>query len=87
MRYSAAAERVLKIFYPQAAQRQGGFSSLMSMLAEHLEPPETVILRGESICAIALEASTGAAFRPSSNGAGDSVGDTKINRNLGQTRA
>ena len=47
MRYAAAAERVLKLFYPQAAQRQGGFSSLMSVLAEHLEPPETIILRGE----------------------------------------
>ena len=47
MRYSAAAERVLKLFYPQAKLRQGGFSSLMSALAENLEPPETVILRGE----------------------------------------
>ena len=46
LRYSAGAERVLKLFYPQAAQRQGGFSSLMGALAEHLEPPETVILRG-----------------------------------------
>ena len=48
MNYSAAAERVLKLFYPQAEQRQGGFSSLMSVLAEHLEPLETVILRGVS---------------------------------------
>ena len=47
VRYGAAAERVLKLFYPQAAQRQGGFSSLMGTLAEHLEPPETIILRGE----------------------------------------
>ena len=46
MAYSAAAERVLKLFYPQAEQRQGGFSSLMGVLTEHLEPPETVILRG-----------------------------------------
>ena len=48
MRYSAAAEQVLKLFYPHAVQRQGGFSSLMVALAEHLEPPETVILRGEA---------------------------------------
>ena len=48
MHYSAAAERVLKLFYPQAEQRQGGFSSLMGVLAENLEPPETVILRGDS---------------------------------------
>ena len=48
MNYGAAAERVLKLFYPQAEQRQGGFSSLMSVLAEQLEPPETVILRGVS---------------------------------------
>ena len=47
-RYGEAAERVLRLFYPQAAQRQGGFSSLMSVLAEHLEPPETIILRGET---------------------------------------
>jgi uncharacterized protein len=46
MRHSAGAERVLKLFYQQAAQRQGGFSSLMGALAEHIEPPETVILRG-----------------------------------------
>jgi uncharacterized protein YyaL (SSP411 family) len=46
LRYGAVAERVLKLFYPQAEQRQGGFSSLMCTLAEHLEPPETVILRG-----------------------------------------
>ena len=48
MNYGVAAERVLKLFYPQAEQRQGGFSSLMSALAEQLEPPETVILRGVS---------------------------------------
>ena len=48
MNYGAAAERVLKLFYPQAEQRQGGFSSLMSVLVEQLEPPETVILRGVS---------------------------------------
>ena len=45
-RYGAAADRGLKLFYPQAEQRQSGFSSLMSVLAEHLEPPQTVILRG-----------------------------------------
>jgi uncharacterized protein len=48
MRFSASAERVLHLFYPQTEQRQGGFSSLMSVLAEQLEPPETVILRGEA---------------------------------------
>jgi uncharacterized protein len=46
MRFAAAAEQVLKLFYRQAEQRQGGFSSLMGALAEHLEAPETVILRG-----------------------------------------
>ena len=46
MKYYESAERVLKLFYPQAEQRQGGFSNLMSALAEYLEPPETVILRG-----------------------------------------
>ena len=48
MGYSAATERVLKLFYPQAEQRQGGFSSLMGVLAEYLAPPETVILRGSA---------------------------------------
>ncbi len=48
MNYRVAAERVLKLFYSQAEQRQGGFSSLMGALAEYLEPPETVILRGPS---------------------------------------
>ena len=48
MNYSEAAERVLRLFYPQAEQRRGGFSSLMGVLAEYLEPPETVILRGKT---------------------------------------
>ena len=48
MEYSRAAESVFKLFCPHAERHPAGFSSLLSALAEHLNPPETVILRGEA---------------------------------------
>ncbi len=64
MRYGAAAERVLKLFYPQAEQRQGGFSSLMPVLAEQLEPPETVIVCGEAASILPWKQSLARLFAP-----------------------
>ena len=48
MEYSRAAESVFKLFYAHVERHPAGFSSLLGALAEHLNPPETVILRGET---------------------------------------
>ncbi len=64
MEYSEAAERVLKCFYPQAEQRQGGFSSLMGAFAEYLEPSETVILRGEGLAMLPWKQELARLFAP-----------------------
>jgi uncharacterized protein YyaL (SSP411 family) len=45
-RYLAAAERTLKLFYPQLSQQPTGFMSLMTVLEEALAPPNILILRG-----------------------------------------
>lgn len=45
-RYLAAAERALKLFYPQIAAQPTGFMSFLAVLEEYLEPPQIVILRG-----------------------------------------
>jgi uncharacterized protein YyaL (SSP411 family) len=45
-RYLAAAERTLRLFWPQLRQSPGGHSSLLRALEESLEPPDIVILRG-----------------------------------------
>jgi hypothetical protein len=45
-RYLAAAERALKLFYPQIVSQPAGFMSFLAVLEEYLEPPQIVILRG-----------------------------------------
>ncbi|MBZ0095568.1 MAG: thioredoxin domain-containing protein [Sulfuricella sp.] len=45
-RYLAAAERALKLFYPQIAAQPTGFMSFLAALEEYLEPPQIIILRG-----------------------------------------
>jgi uncharacterized protein YyaL (SSP411 family) len=45
-RYLTAAERTLKLFYPQLSQQPAGYMSLLSALDEHLTPPNILILRG-----------------------------------------
>ena len=44
--YLRAAERTLRLFWPQLAQHPGAFVSLTNALAEQLEPTRTLILRG-----------------------------------------
>ena len=46
MRYQRAAERTLELFYPTMRQHPGGFASLAIALAEQLEPPAVLVLRG-----------------------------------------
>ncbi len=45
-RYAIAAERCLRLFYPDMAARPAGYASLLGALEEHLTPPRTIILRG-----------------------------------------
>ncbi|PKO84495.1 MAG: thioredoxin domain-containing protein [Betaproteobacteria bacterium HGW-Betaproteobacteria-11] len=45
-RYLAAAERTLRLFWPQINRSAAGFSSLLLTLEEALTPPNSVILRG-----------------------------------------
>ncbi len=47
LRYLAAAERTLQLFYPQIEQHPSAFVSLCTALDEYLAPPRSVILRGE----------------------------------------
>jgi hypothetical protein len=47
-RYLEAAERTLRVFYPQMARHPGGFATLSKALAEHLEPPALIVLRADS---------------------------------------
>ena len=45
-RYSASAERTLKLFYPAMRDYPGGFAMLALALDEHLAEPKTLVLRG-----------------------------------------
>jgi hypothetical protein len=45
-RYIAAAERCLRLFWPQVERSPAGFSSMLMAAAEALRPPSMVILRG-----------------------------------------
>jgi len=45
-RYLRAPEATVKLFYPAMAQQPAGFASLCTVLAEVLEPTQTVVLRG-----------------------------------------
>ena len=47
-RYLEAAERTLRLFYPQLARHPSGFSTLCMALAEHCDPPTVVVLRGDA---------------------------------------
>ena len=47
-RYLDAARRTLELFYPALMQRPEGSASLLLALEEAVEPPQLVVLRGES---------------------------------------
>jgi len=46
VRYLDAARRTIELFMPQMRRQAGGFATLAGALAEALEPPSIVILRG-----------------------------------------
>jgi uncharacterized protein len=45
-RYLVAAERCLRLFYPQITEQPASFTTFLSVLEESLTPPAIVILRG-----------------------------------------
>lgn len=45
-RYLAAAERALRLFYPQISEHPAGYTTFLSALEEYLTPPSILILRG-----------------------------------------
>jgi uncharacterized protein YyaL (SSP411 family) len=45
-RYQRAAERTLELFYPLISERPVGFAGMAIALAEQLEPPSVLVLRG-----------------------------------------
>lgn len=63
-RYLAAAERALKLFYPQIAAQPTGFMSFLAVLEEYLEPPQIVILRGPAGQVAAWQQAMAKEYRP-----------------------
>ncbi len=47
-RYLLAAERTMRLFYPQITHHASGFSTLCIALAEYAIPPTVAVLRGEA---------------------------------------
>ncbi|MES2353289.1 MAG: thioredoxin domain-containing protein [Pseudomonadota bacterium] len=48
MDYSAAAERTLRLFYPDMSRQLSGYSSLLMAVEERLNPTQVVIIRGQN---------------------------------------
>ena len=63
-RYLAAAERALKLFYPQIAAQPAGFMSFLAVLEEYLAPPRIVVLRGPAEQISAWQQALAKEFRP-----------------------
>jgi uncharacterized protein len=47
-RYLEAAERALRLFYPQITRHPSGFSTLCMALGDHNDPPTVTVLRGDA---------------------------------------
>ena len=65
-RYLEAAERALRLFYPQMIRHPGGFATMSMALAEHLEPPTLIVLRGESQELLRWQEALAGSYAPSS---------------------
>jgi uncharacterized protein YyaL (SSP411 family) len=48
-RYLAAAERTLRLYFPDMARQPGGFATLLMALEEAIIPPVIVVLRGPRV--------------------------------------
>jgi hypothetical protein len=63
-RYLAAAERAVRAFARELAERPMGCASLLIALEECLDPPTTVMLRGDAATCAAWQLMFERAFRP-----------------------
>ena len=63
-RYVEAAQRTIKLFYPQLERNPSGHASLLVALEEMLAPPSIVILRGESAALNEWQSRLAQSFRP-----------------------
>ncbi|HEU5282509.1 MAG TPA: thioredoxin domain-containing protein [Burkholderiales bacterium] len=64
-RYLEAAERTLRLFLPQIERHPSGASTLLMALAEHLRPPDVVILRGPRAAAVPWQRALAVRYAPS----------------------
>ena len=63
-RYLAAAERALRLFSPHLVEHSSGFASMLNALGEHLDPPQTVVVRGPAEALTDWKELLRAAYRP-----------------------
>jgi uncharacterized protein YyaL (SSP411 family) len=63
-RYTAAAERAVRAFARDLGERPIGCASLLIALEECLDPPTTVVLRGDAATCASWYLELGRAFRP-----------------------
>ncbi|HTS54401.1 MAG TPA: thioredoxin domain-containing protein [Burkholderiales bacterium] len=64
-RYLDAAQRTLRLFFPQMQQHASAFATLCLALAEHAMPPTTVILRGSVLELAPWQAQLAGRYAPS----------------------
>jgi hypothetical protein len=65
-RYLEAAERTMRLFYPQLIRHPSGFSTLCIALAEHCDPPAVVVLRGDAPALIRWQRTLAGHYVPAS---------------------
>jgi uncharacterized protein YyaL (SSP411 family) len=63
-RYLEAAERTMRLFYPQLASHPSGFSTLCMALAEHCDPPTVAVLRGDAPALIPWQRTLAGRYAP-----------------------
>ena len=63
-RYLLAAERTLKLFYPEIERQPSAYASLATALEEWLEPPQTVVMRGPGRELARWQKAFNASYRP-----------------------
>jgi uncharacterized protein YyaL (SSP411 family) len=75
--YAQAAERAIAIFHPSMSSRPGGQAAMMLALAEALDPPRTVVVRGPDAGVTDWLRELGGRYRPSTLvlGVPDSAGN------------
>ena len=47
-RYSQAAERTLRLFYPAMREYPAGYAGMAIALGEHIRPPNLLVVRGQA---------------------------------------